>query len=64
MFLAMCGENDLAAQSVLHEVLANASNFDARDANGKTADDWATEYKRDLLVEQLRSLREARSNEH
>jgi len=64
MFLAMYGENDVVAQSVLHEVLANVANVDARDANGKTAEDWATDYKREHLAEQLRLLRESRSKEH
>jgi len=52
------------AQSILHEVLANAADVDARDANGKTAEDWATDYKRDHLAVQLRSLRGARSKVH
>jgi len=43
MFLATYGEDDVVAQSVLHEVLANVANVDARDANGKTAEDWATD---------------------
>ena len=64
MFLAMYAENDGVAQSVLHQVLANADDVDARDADGKTAEDWATDYKRDHLAVQLRSLREARSRDH
>jgi len=64
MFLAMYGENDAVAQGVLHEVLANAANVNARDSNGKTAEDWATDYKREHLKEQLRLLRESRSKEH
>ena len=62
--LAIYGENDVVAQSVLREVLANAANVDARDANGKTAENWATDYKREHLAEQLRLLRESRSKEH
>ena len=64
MFLATFGENDAVAQSVLHQVLANAANVDARDSNGKTAEEWATDYKREHLAEQLRLLREARSKDH
>ena len=47
MFLAMYAENDTVAQGVLHEVLAKTADVDARDANGKTAEDWATDYKRE-----------------
>jgi len=64
MFLAMYAENDVVAQSVLHEVLANAADVDAKDTSGKTAEDWATDYKREHLAEQLRLVREARSKDN
>jgi uncharacterized protein len=64
MFLATYGEDDAVAQGILHDVLPKVDDVDARDANGKTAEDWATDYKRKHLAEQLRLLREARSKDH
>jgi ankyrin repeat protein len=40
-------------------LLTKGADVNARDADGKTADDWATYYKHEQFAEQLRSLQES-----
>ena len=43
-------------QSIPRDLLAKGADVNAKDAAGKTAEDWAIYYKHERFAEQLKSL--------
>ena len=58
MFLTMnYPPEDTAAQQILRKLLTQSADVNARDVDGKSAEDWAIYYKHDHFVEEIRSFR-------
>ncbi len=63
MLLMPFGSDNPAVDSVFQELIAKGADLDAKDASGKTAEDWAMYYKRERFAEQLRLARQSRRSD-
>jgi ankyrin repeat protein len=64
MFVMNYGPGDPLVQSILGDLIAKNADVGAKDAGGRTADDWAIYYKHEQFAEQLKNLPGARRKPH
>jgi hypothetical protein len=64
MLLMPFGPDDPVVDGVFRELIAKGADLDAKDASGKTAEDWAMYYKRERFAEQLRLARQSTESDH
>jgi Ankyrin repeats (3 copies) len=64
MLLMAFGPDDPVANGVFQELIAKGADPDAKDASGKTVEDWAMYYKHERFAQQLRLIRQSRGSGH